>query len=162
MTEHLSGSSSAEQSRPVAQSTLRVYDVFVNVEGLRIRVPKPLFGFIPFSVNKRFGLYVVMILAAPESSDTAFLLSLAQAALAEEFEPVSRNSSKEWQMQQLNCREVGAAPPIYQQPDCINQDWGALWYELGDEPAKLERYELAKTRLWEEGFTVSRASSGSV
>jgi len=147
------------QTRSLHHSVLRVYDVFVNVEGLQIRVPKPLFGFIPFSVNRKFGLYVVMMLAAPESSDSAFLLSLAKAALAEEFAPISRNSVNEWQTQQIDCREVGAAPPIIQQPDCINQEWGALWYELGDESAKLERYELAKTRLWEEGFTVSRSSS---
>ncbi len=147
------------QPRPSAHSVLRAYDVFVSVEGLRVRVPKPLFGFIPFAVSKRFGFYVVMRLAAPESSESALLLSLARAALAEEFAPVSRSSPDEWQLQQINCREVGAAAPMFQQPDCIDQDWGALWYELGDESAKRDRYELAKTRLWDEDFKVPRASS---
>jgi hypothetical protein len=147
------------QHRPSTHAALRIYDVFVNVEGLRVRVPKPLLGFIPFGVSKRFGLYVVMMLAAPESSESALLLSLARAALAEEFASISRNSPDDWQLQQINCRELGVAPPMIQQPDCINQDWGALWYELGDESAKRDRYELAKTRLWEEGFNVTRVPS---
>lgn len=145
------------QPRPSAHSVLRVYDVFVNVEGLRVRVPKPLLGFIPFGVSKSFGFYVVMILAASESSESAQLLSLAKAALADEFASISRNSPDEWEIQQVNCREVGAAPPEFQQPGCVDHDWGAIWYELGDETAKRDRYELAKTRLWEEGFKVSRA-----
>jgi len=157
--ENLSQSDLPEQPRSCVNSKLRVYDVFINVEGLQVRVPKPLLGFIPFGVNKRFGFYVVMMLAAPESSESALLLSLARATLAGEFAPISRSSPDEWQLQQLNCREVGAAPPMFQQPDCINQDWGALWYELGDESAKRDRYELAKTRLWEEGFNVTRVPS---
>jgi len=153
----LSQSGPPGQARPSAHCVLRVYDVFANVEGLRVRVPKPLLGFIPFGVSKRFGLYVVMKLAAPASSEPALLLRLAKAALAEEFASISRSSPHEWRIQQLNCREVGAAPPMFQQPGCIDQDWGALWYELGDEAAKRDRYELAKTRLWEEGFTVTRS-----
>ncbi|GMQ95782.1 MAG: hypothetical protein BMS9Abin14_240 [Gammaproteobacteria bacterium] len=155
----LSESSPPGQSRPCAHSALRVYDVFANVEGLQIRVPKPLLGFIPFGVSKRFGLYVVMMLAAPASSEAALLLSLAKAALAEEFAPISRSSPDAWRIQQLNCREVGAAPPMFQQPGCVDQDWGALWYELGDEVAKHDRYELAKTRLWDDGFKVTRLPS---
>ncbi len=158
----MSGKIQADRSSsgsPCAHSVLRVYDVFVHVEGLRVRVPKPLLGFIPFGVSKRFGLYVVMVLAAPEFSETALLLSLAKAALAREFVPISRNSPDEWHIQQINCREVGAAPPRFQQPDCIDPDWGALWYELGDETAKRDRYELARTRLWEEGFKVPRSPS---
>ncbi len=155
----LSESGPAGQPRPSAHSVLRVYDVFVNVEGLRVRVPKPLLGFIPFGASKRFGFYVVMMLAAPKSSEPALLLSLAKAALAEEFAPISRSSPDEWQIQQVNCREVGAAPPMFQQPGCVDQDWGALWYELGDEAAKRDRFELATTRLWEEGFKVSRSPS---
>jgi hypothetical protein len=153
----LSHSGPPGQARPCAHSVLRVYEVFANVEGLQVRVPKPLLGFIPFGVSKRFGFYVVMMLAAPESSEPALLLRLAKAALAEEFAPISRSSPDEWRIQQLNCREVGAAPPIFQQPGCVDQDWGAVWYELGDEAAKRDRYELAKTRLWEEGFTVTRS-----
>ncbi|MFV1973765.1 MAG: hypothetical protein ACC648_08595 [Thiohalobacterales bacterium] len=99
----------------------------------------------------------MMRLAAPESSESALLLSLARAALAEEFAPISRSSPDEWQLQQINCREVGAAAPMFQQPDCIDRDWGALWYELGDESAKRDRYELAKTRLWDEDFKVPRS-----
>jgi len=152
-------SGSPGQSRSSVHSVLRAYDVFISVEGLRVRVPKPLFGFIPFGVSKRFGFYVVMRLAAPESSEPALLLSLARAALAEEFAPISRSSPDKWQLQQINCRELGAAPPMFQQPVCIDQDWGALWYELGDETAKRARYELAKTRLWDEDFKVPRASS---
>ncbi len=144
----------AGQPRPCTRSELRVYDVFVNVEGLCVRVPKPLLGFIPFAVSKRFGLYVVMVLAAPKSSESALLLSLAKTALAEEFASISRNSPDEWRIRQVDRREVGAAPPTIQQPACIDPDWGALWYELGDESAKSARYELAKTRLWEEGFKV--------
>ncbi len=138
-------------------SLLRVYDVFVNVEGLRVRVPKPLLGFIPFGVSKKFGLFVVMRIAAPESSESSLLLSLARAALADEFSPISRSSPDEWRIQQINCREAGAAPPMFQQPGCVDQDWGALWYELGNEAVKRDRYELAKTRLWDEDFKVPRS-----
>jgi hypothetical protein len=138
-------------------SLLRVYDVFVSVEGLLVRVPKPLLGFIPFSVSRKFGLFVVMRLAAPESGETSLLLSLAKAALAEEFAPISRSSPDEWHIQQINRREAGAAPPMFRQPGCVDQDWGALWYELGDEAVKRDRYELAKTRLWDEDFKVPRS-----
>ena len=152
-------SGSPGRPRPSVHPDLRVYDVFISVEGLRVRVPKPLLGFIPFAISKRFGFYVVMKLAAPESSEPALLLSLARAALAGEFAPISRSSPDKWQLQQINCREVGVAAPMFQQPDCIDQDWGALWYELGDEAAKRDRYELAKTRLWDEDFKVPRSSS---
>ena len=153
--------SDAGPPRPSTNSVLRIYHVFVNVEGLRVRVPKPLLGFIPFGVSKRFGLYVVMILAAPESSEPALLLSLARAALAEEFASISRSSPKAWQIQQLNCREIGAVPPTVQQPGCVDPDWGALWYEIGDEAARRDRFELARTRLWEEGFKVTRSPAPS-
>ena len=103
----------------------------------------------------------MIILAAPESSEPALLLKLAKAALAEEFASVSRNSPQQWKIQQLNCREVGAAPPEIQQPGCVDPDWGALWYEVGDEAAQRDRFELARTRLWEEGFKVTRLSASS-
>jgi len=148
----------AREPRMGAGSELRIYDIFVNVEGLRLRVPKPLLGFIPFSVSKHFGLYAVMVLAAPEACESTLLLDLAKSALADEFARVSRSSPQAWRIQQIDLRAVGVAPPTIQQPDCIEQDWGALWYELGDESAKTERYELAKKRLWEEGFKVSIAS----
>jgi len=138
-------------------SELRIYDAFVNVEGLRVRVPKPLLGFIPFTVSKYFGLYAVLVIAAPEASESALLLALAKSALADEFGPVSRSSPQQWRIQQIDRRDVGLAPATIREPGCIEQDWGALWYELGDETAKSERYEMAKTRLWEEGFKVSIA-----
>ncbi|MFV2055059.1 MAG: hypothetical protein ACC707_01275, partial [Thiohalomonadales bacterium] len=65
------------QPEPATHSELRIYDIFVNVEGLRLRVPRPLFGFIPFSVSKGFGLYAVMILAAPARAESTLLLGLA-------------------------------------------------------------------------------------
>ncbi|MFV2004311.1 MAG: hypothetical protein ACC650_03855 [Gammaproteobacteria bacterium] len=147
------------ESEPLicADSVLFVYDVFVNVEGLRIKVPKPLLGFIPFSISKRFGLYVVMKLAAPVSSESKLLLRLTKMAIAEEFGAISLSLPDKWQIQQISCRELGEAPSIFQQPACIDQDWGALWYELGDESAKHDRYQLAKKRLWQEDFKVPRS-----
>ncbi len=156
--DNLSENGPLEQHRTSAHSDLLIYDVFINVEGLRVRVPRPLFGFIPFGVSKQFGFYVVMKFAAPGSSEPGLLLSLARSALASEFAPVSKSSPDEWQLRQINCRELGAAAPMFQQPDCVDQDWGALWYEIGDEAAKQSRYELAKKRLWDEDFKVPRAS----
>lgn len=152
-------SGSHGKSRASAHVELRVYDVFVIVEGLRVRVPKPLLGFIPFGVSKRFGFYSVIRLAAPESCETALLLDLVRAELAEEFAPISRNPPHEWRIQQINCRQTGAAVPISQQPGCVDRGWGALWYALKDEAAKRDRYELAKTRLWEQDFKAPGGAS---
>jgi hypothetical protein len=127
---------------------LRIYQVFVNVEGLEVRIKRSVFGFIPRNKRKEFGFYAVMMLAAPESSLPPLLLSLAREALADEFAPLSRSKPDEWAIQQVQWRETGAAPPMFQQPGCIDQDWGATWYELGDERAKKQRYRLAKARLW--------------
>ena len=85
-------------------------------------------------------------------------VEITKAALAEEFAPISRNSPDKWQIQQINCREARGMPPMVQQPGCVDPDWGALWYELGDESAKRDRYKLAKTRLWDEDFKVPRLS----
>ena len=131
-----------------AHKLLRIYQLFVNVEGLEVRIHQPVLGFIPFIKRKKFGFYAVMMLAAPTSSKPPFLLSLAREALADEFAPVSRTQPDEWIVQQVEWREVGAAPPMFQQPGCVDQDWGAAWYELGDEGAKRHRYRLARARLW--------------
>ena len=127
---------------------LRIYQVFVNVEGLEVNIKRPILGFIPYSRKKEYGFYAVMMLAAPEASLPPLLLSLAKEALAYEFAPVSITTPEQWQIEQVEWRETGAAPPMFQQPGCIDQDWGAAWYELGDDKAKQHRYRLAKARLW--------------
>lgn len=127
---------------------MRIYQVFVNVEGLEVRVRKSVLGFIPLPRRRMFGFYAVMTLAAPESSRPPLLLSLARDALAEEFSAVSRSSPDEWSCQQLEWRETGVAPPMFQQPGCIDRDWGAAWYDMDDDAAKRHRYRLARARLW--------------
>lgn len=136
------------QQHSPAHLGLRIYQVFVNVEGLEVRIKQPVLGFIPRTKKKEFGFYAVMMLAAPESSLPPLLLSLAKAALEDEFASLSRSEPDTWVITQVEWRETGAAPPMFQQPGCIDQDWGAAWYELGDEKAKQHRYRLAKTRLW--------------
>jgi len=37
---------------------------------------------------------------------------------------------------------------MFQQPGCVDDGWGAAWYELSDEKAKAQRYRLTKLRLW--------------
>lgn len=138
----------AEPAAVFPHAQLRIYQVFVNVEGLEIRIRKPFLGIIPFAQRKQFGFYAVMMLAAPELSKPPLLLGLAKDALADEFAPLSRRAPEQWHIQQVEWRETGAAPPMFQQPGCIDQDWGAAWYELGDEAAKQHRYRLAKARLW--------------
>ncbi len=131
-----------------AYQRLRIYQLFLNVEGVNVRINRPVLGFIPFIKRKQFGFYAVMMLAAPESSKPPFLLSLAHEALADEFASICIGSPDSWRVQQIGWREAGAAPPMFQQSGCIDQDWGAAWYELGDETAKQHRYRLAKARLW--------------
>jgi hypothetical protein len=131
-----------------AHHLLRIYQLFVNVEGLDVRINRPVFGFIPFIKKKRFGFYAVMMLAAPVSSKPPYLLSLAREALAEEFESISCSTPDSWRVEQVQWREAGAAPPMFQQPGCVDHEWGAAWYELEDEAAKQHRYRLAKARLW--------------
>ncbi|MES0371269.1 MAG: hypothetical protein ABUK11_03230 [Mariprofundaceae bacterium] len=146
--ENLPESATAEKVEGSSHTLLRIYQLFVNVEGLDVRINQPVFGFIPFVKKKQFGFYAVMMLAAPVSSKPPFLLSLAHEALADEFESISSSSPDAWCVQQVDWREAGAAPPMFQQPGCVDQDWGAAWYELGDEAAKQHRYRLAKARLW--------------
>ena len=149
LPEGLSESAAVEkQPETPAHNLLRIYQVFVNVEGLEVRIHRPVLGFIPFIKREKFGFYAVMMLAAPLSSKPPLLLSLAKEALADEFAPISRSSPDEWTIQQVEWREVGAAPPMFQQPGCVDEDWGAAWYELSDEAAKQHRYRLAKARLW--------------
>lgn len=148
LPENPSGSAVVEKPEAPAHNLLRIYQVFVNVEGLEVRIHQPLLGFIPFIKKQTFGFYAVMMLAAPVSSKPPLLLSLAKEALAAEFAPISRSSPDEWTIQQVEWREVGAAPPMFRQPGCVDQDWGAAWYELSDAAAKQHRYRLAKARLW--------------
>lgn len=131
-----------------AHHRLRIYQVFVNVEGLEVNIKQPILGFIPYSRKKEYGFYAVMMLSAPEGSLPPLLLSLAKEALADEFAPLSISTPEQWHIEQVEWRETGAAPPMFQQPGCIDQDWGAAWYELGDDKAKRHRYRLAKARLW--------------
>lgn len=138
----------AEKLEASPHHLLRIYQLFVNVEGLKVRIHQPVLGFIPFIKRKEFGFYAVMMLAAPVSSKPPFLLSLVREALAEEFALISSSSPDAWRVQQVEWREAGAAPPMFQQPGCVDQEWGAAWYELGDKAAKQHRYRLAKARLW--------------
>jgi hypothetical protein len=142
-------------------SRLRLYQVFVNVEGLEVRIQQPLLGFIPRTKKKEFGFYAVMMLAAPESSLPPLLLGMAKETLADEFASLSRSTPEEWIIQQVEWRETGAAPPMFQQPGCVDQDWGATWYELGDKKTKKHRYRLAKARLW-KGHRAKRVAVRNV
>jgi hypothetical protein len=137
-----------EQQHAFAHHRLRLYQVFVNVEGLEVKIKQPLLGFIPRTKKKEYGFYAVMMLAAPEESMPPLLLSLAKEALADEFKSLSLTTPEEWSIEQVEWRETGMAPPMFQQPGCVDEDWGAAWYELRDEEAKKHRYRLAKSRLW--------------
>jgi len=156
LPEGLAGNAVAEPLEASAHHQLRIYQVFVNVEGLEVRIHHSVLGFIPFIKKKEFGFYAVMMLAAPVSSKPPLLLSLAGEALADEFASLSRSAPDTWRIQQVAWRETGAAPPMFQQPGCVDQDWGAAWYELSDEAAKQHRYRLAKARLW-KGRRAKRA-----
>lgn len=137
-----------DQQPVFAHHRLRLYQVFVNVEGLEVRIKQPLLGFIPRTKKKEYGFYAVMMLAAPEESMPPLLLSLAKEALADEFASLSLTTPEEWSIEQVEWRKTGMAPPMFQEPGCVDQDWGAAWYELSDGKAKKHRYRLAKSRLW--------------
>jgi len=128
--------------------SFRIFQLFINVEGLDVRVGRTLFGLIQLGSRKRFGLYAVMLIAAPHGSKPPLLLALATDALAGEFAPLSLSSPEAWQVSQVEWRDTGAAPPMFRQPGCIDQEWGAAWYELGDEAAKQHRCRLVRARLW--------------
>ncbi|MDT8375897.1 MAG: hypothetical protein RQ867_04050 [Mariprofundaceae bacterium] len=148
LPDGLAESEAAEKPVVPAHNLLRIYQLFVNVEGLEVRIHRPVLGFIPFIKKREFGFYAVMMLAAPVASKPPFLLGLAREALAEEFAPISRSAPDDWRVEQVEWREAGAAPPMFRQPGCVDQDWGAAWYELKDQAAKQHRYRLAKARLW--------------
>lgn len=127
---------------------LRIFQVFVNVEGLRIRSRRFL-GVIPLPSWKRYGFYAVLLIAADAESKPPALLALARDVLADEFSSLSPTAPESWSIQMMDWRMVGAAPPLFQQPGCIDDGWAAAWYESADEKAKQHRYRLAKVRLWE-------------
>lgn len=128
-------------------SRLRIFQVFVNVDGLRIR-GRRILGLIPLPSWKRYGFYAVLLIAADEESKPPSLLALARDALVDDFTSLSPTSPESWGVQMMDWRMVGAAPPLFQQPGCIDDDWGAAWYESADEKAKQHRYRLVKIRLW--------------
>lgn len=142
----LSRRTRAETATGGAHSSLRIFQVFVNVDGLRVRVRR-LLGVIPSW--KRYGFYAVMLIAANAESESPLLLALARDALADEFSPLSCTSLESWSVQMMDWRMVGAAPPLFQRPGCIDDGWAAAWYESADEKAKQHRYRLVKIRLWE-------------
>lgn len=130
-----------------AHSQLRIFQVFVNVDGLRIR-GRWILRYIPLPNWKRYGFYAVLLIAAAEDCKPPLLLALAREALIAEFDSISPTPADSWRMQIMDWRMVGAAPPLFQQPGCIDNDWGAAWYESADDKAKQHRYRLTKLRLW--------------
>lgn len=157
-TPVLSGTVQAVTAAGGAHSPLRIFQVFVNVDGLRIRGRRHL-GLIPLPSWKRYGFYAVMLIAADEESKPPLLLALARDALVDEFSPLSPTSPESWNVQMMDWRMVAAAPPLVQQPGCIDGDWGAAWYESADEKAKQHRYRLVKIRLW-KGKRAKKQPSG--
>jgi len=149
----------------VAHLQLRIFQVFVNVEGLKIP-GRRILGLITLPTRKRYGFYAVMLVAAGEESKPPLLLSLAKDALVEEFSPLSRIPPEAWHMQMVDWRMVGAAPPMFQDPGCIDSGWGAAWYDMADGAAKQHRYRLAKARLWKgrraKAVRVPKEAAGKV
>jgi len=129
---------------------LRLYQVFVNVEGVCVPLRHPMVNMLPWRwrPSKVFGFYAVIMLAAEEGTKPPMLLSMAQDVLGDEFSSMSKTPSEEWVMKMEQWRETGVAPPMFQQPGCVDDGWGAAWYEMGNERDKGQRYRLTKTRLW--------------
>ncbi len=140
----------AAASSGFTHASLRIFQVFVNVEGVRVPIRHPVLNIIPWRLrpSKIFGFYSVLMLAAEVDTRPPMLLSMATEVLAEEFAGMSKTSPDDWQTKMEQWREVGLAPPMFQQTGCIEDGWGAAWYELGDEKAKSQRYRLTKIRLW--------------
>lgn len=126
---------------------MRIFQVFINVDGLRIR-GQPFLGVIPRPSQRRFGFYAVLFLVADQDSEASSLLGLARNAVAAEFDSVSLSRPDTWSVQMVDWRIAGMAPPLFNRPGCIDRKWGAAWYESTDERAKQHRYRLVKTRLW--------------
>jgi len=133
-----------------AHALLRIYQVFVHVEGVRVPIRHPVLNVIPWRLrpSKTFGFYTVLMLAAGEGAKPPMLLSLARETLADAFGNMSKTSPEDWVIKMEQWREVGMAPPMFQQEGCVEDGWGAAWYELEDEKAKGQRYRLVKVRLW--------------
>ncbi|HHJ13336.1 MAG TPA: hypothetical protein ENJ79_03035 [Gammaproteobacteria bacterium] len=131
-----------------AHVQLRVFQVFVNVEGISIR-KRGIMRLVSLLSRKKHGFYSVMLVAAEEDSMPPFLLSLVKDTLMEEFALLSRTPPESWQIKLVDWRMVGMAPPMFQQHGCIDSNWGAAWYDMADESAKKHRYRLTKLRLWQ-------------
>ncbi len=131
-----------------AHAQLRVFQVFVNVEGIKIR-KRGIMRLISRLSRKKYGFYSVMLVAAEEHSMPPFLLSLVKDTLMDEFSLLSRTPPESWQIKLVDRRMVGMAPPMFQQHGCIDSNWGAAWYDMADESAKKHRYRLTKLRLWQ-------------
>lgn len=127
---------------------MRIFQVFVNVEGLRIR-GRPLLRFFTLPNWRLYGFYAVLLIAADEESKPPLLLALTRETLIAEFAPISPTPAASWRMTLVDWRKVGAAPPLFQRPGCIDADWGAAWYRATDDKAKQQRYRLTKLRLWQ-------------
>ncbi len=130
-----------------AHARLRVFQVFVNVEGIKMR-KRGIMQFISLLSRKKHGFYSVMLVAAEEDSMPPFLLSLVRGTLLGEFSLLSHTPPESWRMKLVDWRMVGMAPPMFQQHGCIDSNWGAAWYDMADEAAKKHRYRLTKLRLW--------------
>ncbi len=133
-----------------SHSRLRLYQAFVNIEGIRVPIRHPLLNFLPwrYRPSRIFGFYAVLMLAAEDGTRPPMLLSMTQQVLADHFGQMSRTEPDSWVCKMEQWREVGVAPPMFQQPGCVDDGWGAAWYVLGDEKAKAQRYRLTKLRLW--------------
>lgn len=130
-----------------AHARLRIFQVFVNVEGLRLH-GRRLLRFIRLPNRKHYGFYAVLLIAADEASKPPVLLTLARDTLIAEFGSITRTPAPDWRTTMVEWRKVGAAPPFFQQPGCIDREWGAAWYDGADEKTKQQRYRLTKLRLW--------------
>jgi len=120
------------------------------VEGVCVPLRHPMINFLPWRwrPSKVFGLYAVIMLAAEEGTKPPMLLSMAREVLADEFAPMSKTQPGDWVLRMEQWRETGVAPPMFQQAGCVDDGWGAAWYEMGNERDKGQRYRLTKTRLW--------------
>jgi hypothetical protein len=132
----------------MAHALLRIYQVFVNVEGIHIR-KRGIMRLVSKLTRQRHGFYAVMLVAASEDSKPPLLLSLVKDTLMEEFSLLSRTPPESWDIKLVDWRMVGMAPPMFQDFGCIDKEWGAAWYDMVDTKAKQHRYRLTKRRLWE-------------
>jgi len=118
-----------EPRQGFAHASLRIYQVFVNVEGVRVPIRHPLLNVIPWRLRptKIFGFYAVLMLAAEMDTRPPMLLSMAMEVLADEFAGMSKTPVGDWQINMEQWREAGQAPPMFQQAGCIEDGWGAAW-----------------------------------